>query len=216
MASAAPRPSQTAMPADGSNGWRIPGCSPDAVRTSTTSRAPACCTPASSAAPTRMPDSAASMPRQLLALPGVHAVLTAADLNPEVKEASARGRGQGRSRHPAPAAGRGRGQVRRRSGGPRHRREPLRRRGRARTLSTSTTSRCPPWPTSARHSLPRCRSTRPSSDNNAGGMAGMPPDEEVFGSAAHMVKEHIYQQMACRCRSRRAAWSPNGRQPRAN
>ncbi|MDV3129342.1 xanthine dehydrogenase family protein molybdopterin-binding subunit [Mycobacterium sp. 21AC1] len=32
-------------------------------------------------------------------------------------------------------------------------------------------------------------------DNNAGGMAGMPPDEETFNSAAHVVKEHIYQQM---------------------
>ncbi|ART72383.1 xanthine dehydrogenase [Mycobacterium dioxanotrophicus] len=32
-------------------------------------------------------------------------------------------------------------------------------------------------------------------DNNAGGLAGAPPDEDTFASAAHVVKEHIYQQM---------------------
>lgn len=32
-------------------------------------------------------------------------------------------------------------------------------------------------------------------DNVAGGMGGAPPDEEVFANAAHVVKEHIYQQM---------------------
>jgi carbon-monoxide dehydrogenase large subunit len=32
-------------------------------------------------------------------------------------------------------------------------------------------------------------------DNNAGGMAGAPPDEEVFATAAHVVEEHVYQQM---------------------
>jgi len=32
-------------------------------------------------------------------------------------------------------------------------------------------------------------------DNVAGGMAGMPPDEELFATAPHVVKEHIYQQM---------------------
>jgi carbon-monoxide dehydrogenase large subunit len=32
-------------------------------------------------------------------------------------------------------------------------------------------------------------------DNVAGGMGGMPPDEEVFANAAHVVKERIYQQM---------------------
>nr|MDP9168757.1 molybdopterin-dependent oxidoreductase [Actinomycetota bacterium] len=31
-------------------------------------------------------------------------------------------------------------------------------------------------------------------DNVAGGMAGMPPDEEVFASAAHVVAENVYQQ----------------------
>ena len=32
-------------------------------------------------------------------------------------------------------------------------------------------------------------------DNVAGGMGGAPPDEEVFANAAHVVSEHIYQQM---------------------
>lgn len=31
-------------------------------------------------------------------------------------------------------------------------------------------------------------------DNQAGGMAGMPPDEEVFAAAAHVAQAHIYQQ----------------------
>ncbi|GLP79340.1 xanthine dehydrogenase family protein molybdopterin-binding subunit [Mycobacterium antarcticum] len=31
-------------------------------------------------------------------------------------------------------------------------------------------------------------------DNVAGGMAGMPPDEEVFSSAAYVVSENVYQQ----------------------
>ncbi len=32
-------------------------------------------------------------------------------------------------------------------------------------------------------------------DNVAGGMGGAPPDEEIFATAAHVVAEHIYQQM---------------------
>ncbi len=32
-------------------------------------------------------------------------------------------------------------------------------------------------------------------DNVAGGLAGMPPDEEIFAAAAHVVSENIYQQM---------------------
>lgn len=32
-------------------------------------------------------------------------------------------------------------------------------------------------------------------DNVAGGMGGAPPDEDVFATAAHVVREHIYQQM---------------------
>ena len=32
-------------------------------------------------------------------------------------------------------------------------------------------------------------------DNVAGGLGGAPPDEELFATAAHVVEEHIYQQM---------------------
>ena len=32
-------------------------------------------------------------------------------------------------------------------------------------------------------------------DNVAGGLGGAPPDEELFATAPHVVKEHIYQQM---------------------
>ena len=32
-------------------------------------------------------------------------------------------------------------------------------------------------------------------DHNAGRLAGAPPDEDTFTSAAHVVKDHIYQQM---------------------
>ena len=32
-------------------------------------------------------------------------------------------------------------------------------------------------------------------DNVAGGMAGMPPDEDTFNGAAHVAKAHVYQQM---------------------
>ncbi|KMO83821.1 xanthine dehydrogenase [Mycolicibacterium chubuense] len=32
-------------------------------------------------------------------------------------------------------------------------------------------------------------------DNVAGGLAGAPPDEDLFASAPHVVEEHIYQQM---------------------
>src|SRR5690606_3381162 len=39
------------------------------------------------------------------------------------------------------------------------------------------------------------RGARRYPDNVAGGMGGMPPDEELFASAPHVVSEHIYQQM---------------------
>ncbi len=44
---------------------------------------------------------------EALALPGVHAVFTAEDLNPRRQGGLARGRRQGHPRHPASAAGRG-------------------------------------------------------------------------------------------------------------
>ncbi|MEN4477321.1 xanthine dehydrogenase family protein molybdopterin-binding subunit [Mycolicibacterium cosmeticum] len=49
-------------------------------------------------------------------------------------------------------------------------------------------------------------------DNVAGGMGGAPPDEDVFATAAHVVREHIYQQMyvpvPMETRGIVAEWSP--------
>ena len=111
---------------------RTTACSPATARSSTTSSVPACCTPASCAARSPARASTASTPSAALALPGVRAVFTAADLNPDVEEAWHAVAGKDIAGHPAPAAGRGRGEVRRRSGRARRRREPLPRRGRRR------------------------------------------------------------------------------------
>ena len=90
----------------------------------------------------------------------------------------ARGRGQGHPRHPASAAGRGRGEVRRRPGRPRGRREPLRRRGRRRAgrrrLRAAARDRRLPQ---AVDSDVVVHEAYP--DNVAGGMGGVPPDEET-------------------------------------
>lgn len=49
-------------------------------------------------------------------------------------------------------------------------------------------------------------------DNVAGGIGGAPPDEDVFATAAHVVREHIYQQMyvpvPMETRGIVAEWSP--------
>ncbi|KRE26598.1 xanthine dehydrogenase [Mycobacterium sp. Soil538] len=49
-------------------------------------------------------------------------------------------------------------------------------------------------------------------DNVAGGMGGAPPDEELFASAPHVVEEHIYQQMyvpvPMETRGMVAEWTP--------
>ena len=75
----------------------------------------ACCTPASCAARSpRAPASAPSTRRAALALPGVHAVFTAADLNRRRARAVVHGDGQAGPGHPAAAARRRRGALRRR------------------------------------------------------------------------------------------------------
>ena len=66
--------------ARGSRASRIRRCSPGAAGSSTTSRCRARSTPASCAAPTATPRSARSTPAPRWRMPGVHAVLTAADL----------------------------------------------------------------------------------------------------------------------------------------
>ncbi|OKH78226.1 xanthine dehydrogenase [Mycobacterium sp. SWH-M3] len=128
------------------------------------------------------------------ALPGVHAVLTAADLNHEVKEAWHAVAGKDMPDTPRPPLAEGKVKF---VGDPvalviaesRYIAEdavdlvdvdyqPLPAVADFRRALTSDVSVHAAYP-----------------DNNAGGMGGAPPDEETFDSAAHVVKEHIYQQM---------------------
>ncbi|BDY27223.1 xanthine dehydrogenase family protein molybdopterin-binding subunit [Mycolicibacterium mageritense] len=128
------------------------------------------------------------------ALPGVHAVLTAADLNHEVKEAWHAVAGKDMPDTPRPPLAEGEVKF---VGDPvalviaesRYVAEdavdlvevdyqPLPAVADFRRALTSDVSVHSAYP-----------------DNNAGGMGGAPPDEETFDSAAHVVKEHIYQQM---------------------
>lgn len=128
------------------------------------------------------------------ALPGVHAVLTAADLNHEVKEAWHAVAGKDMPDTPRPPLAEGEVKF---VGDPvalviaesRYVAEdavdlvdvdyqPLPAVADFRRALTSDVSVHAAYP-----------------DNNAGGMGGAPPDEETFDSAAHVVKEHIYQQM---------------------
>ncbi|GAB5895537.1 xanthine dehydrogenase family protein molybdopterin-binding subunit [Mycolicibacterium mageritense] len=128
------------------------------------------------------------------ALPGVHAVLTAADLNHEVKEAWHAVAGKDMPDTPRPPLAEGEVKF---VGDPvalviaesRYVAEdavdlvdvdyqPLPAVADFRRALTSDVSVHAAYP-----------------DNNAGGMGGAPPDEETFDSATHVVKEHIYQQM---------------------
>ncbi|MFV8049210.1 xanthine dehydrogenase family protein molybdopterin-binding subunit [Mycobacterium sp. 48b] len=128
------------------------------------------------------------------ALPGVHAVLTAADLNPEVKEAWHAVAGKDVPDTPRPPLAEGEVKF---VG------DPValviaENRYIAEDAADLVDVDYEPLPAIAdfRQALTSEISVHEAfADNNAGGMAGMPPDEEVFGSAAHVVKEHIYQQM---------------------
>ncbi|MED5810926.1 xanthine dehydrogenase family protein molybdopterin-binding subunit [Mycolicibacterium sp. 050232] len=129
-----------------------------------------------------------------LALPGVHAVLTAADLNPEVKEAWHAVAGKDVPDTPRPPLAEGEVKF---VGDP-----VALVIAESRYLAEDAVDLVDvdyePLPAIAdfRQALTSQVSVHEAfPDNNAGGMAGMPPDEEVFGSAAHVVKEHIYQQM---------------------
>ena len=194
------------MRAPGCLGSRTPGCSPAMARSSTTSCGPACCTPASCAA--RSP----GHHQRHRHLGGAGAARCARGVHrrrpqPGGQGGLARGRGQGHPRHPPPAAGRGRGEVRRRPGRARHRREPRTSPRTPSNSSTSTTSRCPPSPTSPRpqsSDVPSCTSAYP--DNVAGGMAGAPPDEEMFFAAPRTSSTRpSTNRCTCRCR-----WRPAG------
>ncbi|WP_238395483.1 xanthine dehydrogenase family protein molybdopterin-binding subunit, partial [Mycolicibacterium sp. CBMA 295] len=129
-----------------------------------------------------------------LALPGVHAVLTASDLNPEVKEAWHAVTGKDIPDTPRPPLAEGEVKF---VG------DPValviaESRYIAEDAADLVDVDYEPLPAIAdfRQALDSDVSVHEAfGDNNAGGMAGMPPDEEVFGSAAHVIKEHIYQQM---------------------
>ncbi|MET0703677.1 MAG: xanthine dehydrogenase family protein molybdopterin-binding subunit [Mycobacterium sp.] len=129
-----------------------------------------------------------------LAMPGVHAVYTAADLNPDAKEAWHAVAGKDIADTPRPPLAEGEVKF---VGDPialviaesRYLAEdavdrvevdyqPLPALADFRTAGTSEVAVHDTYP-----------------DNVAGGMAGMPPDEEVFAGAAHVAKAHVYQQM---------------------
>ncbi|PQP49526.1 xanthine dehydrogenase family protein molybdopterin-binding subunit [Mycolicibacterium austroafricanum] len=133
-----------------------------------------------------------------LALPGVHAVFTAADLNPDVKEAWHAVAGRDVPDTPRPPLAEGEVKF---VGDP--------------VALVVADSRYlaedavdlvevdyDPLPAvadfrkavgGAEAGVPVVHAAYP--DNVAGGMGGMPPDEEIFATAAHVVEEHIYQQM---------------------
>ncbi len=129
-----------------------------------------------------------------LALPGVHAVFTAADLNPDVREAWHAVAGKDMPDTPRPPLAEGEVKF---VGDP--------------VALVVADSRYlaedavdlvdvdyDPLPAVAdfREALESDVTVHDAyPDNNAGGMAGAPPDEEVFASAAHVVSEHVYQQM---------------------
>ena len=120
--------------------------------TSTTSRCRGCCTRTSCAARSREPAIRGIDTTAALAVPGVHFVFTAADLNPGDEGAVAHVDRRAEPRDAAPAAGRGRGPLRRRPGRARHRREPRTSPRTRPSSSTSTTTRCPPSSTTRRPS----------------------------------------------------------------
>ncbi|NVN53517.1 xanthine dehydrogenase family protein molybdopterin-binding subunit [Mycolicibacterium hippocampi] len=129
-----------------------------------------------------------------LALPGVHAVFTAADLNPDVKEAWHAVAGKDIPDTPRPPLAEGEVKF---VGDPvalviadsRYLAEDA-----VDLVDVDYT----PLP-----ALADFRNAPDSDvvvheaypDNVAGGMGGAPPDEEVFANAAHVVEERIYQQM---------------------
>ena len=133
-----------------------------------------------------------------LAMPGVHAVFTAADLNPEVKEAWHAVAGKDIPDTPRPPLAEGEVKF---VGDP-----VALVIAESRYLAEDAIERVDvdyePLPAladftkavaSSDTDVPVVHDAYP--DNVAGGMAGMPPDEETFANAAHVAKAHVYQQM---------------------
>ena len=161
------------------------------ARSSTTSHGPACstCFVRSPFARARINgiDTAAA-----LALPGVHAVFVAADLNPDAKEAWYATQGKDIPDTPRPPMAQGEARF---VG------DPValvvaESRYIAEDAAESVEIDFEPLPavadfTLAEHSDVLVHERYP--DNIAGQMAGAPPDEATFASAAHVVSETIYQ-----------------------
>ncbi len=129
-----------------------------------------------------------------LAMPGVHAVLTAADLNPEAKEAWHAVTGRDVADTPRPPLAEGEVKF---VG------DPIALViAESRYLAEDALERIDvdyePLPaladfTKAATAGVSVHEAYP--DNVAGGLAGMPPDEELFAAAAHVAHAHVYQQM---------------------
>ncbi|CAN5231634.1 xanthine dehydrogenase family protein molybdopterin-binding subunit [soil metagenome] len=129
-----------------------------------------------------------------LAMPGVHAVLTAEDLNPLVKEAWHAVAGKDVADTPRPPLAEGEVKF---VG------DPIALViAESRYLAEDALERIdvdyeplPPLAdfTKAGDGAPAVHEAYP--DNVAGGLAGMPPDEELFAAAPHVASAHVYQQM---------------------
>ncbi|WP_197381508.1 xanthine dehydrogenase family protein molybdopterin-binding subunit [Mycolicibacterium mengxianglii] len=132
-----------------------------------------------------------------LAMPGVLAVLTATDLNPEVKEAWHAVAGKDVPDTPRPPLAEGEVKF---VGDP-----VALVIAENRYLAEDAIERVDvdyePLPAIADFTTAQRRALEDGTtvhdaypDNVAGGMAGAPPDEEVFANAAHVVSENVYQQ----------------------
>ena len=129
-----------------------------------------------------------------LAMPGVHAVYTAADLNPDAKEAWHAVTGKDVADTPRPPLAEGEVKF---VG------DPIALViAESRYLAEDAADRVDvdyePLPaladfTKAGAGAPAVHAAYP--DNIAGGLAGMPPDEDLFAAAPHVAKAHVYQQM---------------------
>jgi carbon-monoxide dehydrogenase large subunit len=133
-------------------------------------------------------------PSAALAMPGVHAVFTAADLNPEVKEAWHAVAGKDIADTPRPPLAEGEAKF---VGDPialvvaesRYLAED------AVDLVEVDYEPLPALADFTRAETSDVVVHEAYPDNNAGGMAGAPPDEETFASAAHVAEATVYQQM---------------------
>jgi aerobic carbon-monoxide dehydrogenase large subunit len=129
-----------------------------------------------------------------LALPGVHAVFTAADLNPDVKEAWHAVAGKDVPDTPRPPLAEGEAKfvgdpVALIVAGSRYIAED------ALELVDVDYEPLPAITDFTRAQSSDVLVHDSYANNVAGGMAGAPPDEEIFATSAYVVKENIYQQI---------------------